>query len=137
MQAAEKSAPVVTHTVRPDKEKMTGEQMRALKLPPGFRVNVFAKDLGNPRMMVVTEDGAVLVTRMVDGKVTLLHDKNGDGGDDPNIVLLHITGERAEYWDNTGANRFSYLYQSLKAVATGTTPEIREGDQHDRVTLTA
>jgi len=58
-----------------------------------------------------------------------------DGAEDPNILLLHITGDRAEYWDGTGMNRFSYLYQSIKAVATGTTPEIRKGDQHGVVTL--
>lgn len=58
-----------------------------------------------------------------------------DGAEDPNIVLLHVRGERAEYWDNTGLNRFSYLYQSLKAEATGTTPEIKEGDQHGTVHL--
>jgi general stress protein 26 len=58
-----------------------------------------------------------------------------EGADDPNIVLLHIKGERAEYWDNTGMNRFSYLYQTIKAVATGTTPVIREGDQHGKLTL--
>lgn len=57
------------------------------------------------------------------------------GVEDPDIVLLHIKGERAEYWDNTGMNRFSYLYQTIKAVATGTTPEIREGDQHGNVAL--
>ena len=58
-----------------------------------------------------------------------------EGAEDPNIVLLHIKGERAEYWDSTGMNRFSYLYQTIKAVATGTTPEIREGDQHGKVFL--
>lgn len=58
-----------------------------------------------------------------------------DGAEDPNIVLLHVRGERAEYWDNTGMNRFSYLYQSIKAVATGTTPEIKEGEQHGQVNL--
>ncbi len=57
------------------------------------------------------------------------------GAEDPNIVLLHIKGERAEYWDSTGMNRFSYLYQSIKALATGTTPEISNGGQHGNVTL--
>lgn len=58
-----------------------------------------------------------------------------DGAEDPNIVLLHITGEQAEYWDNTGANQFRYLYQSLTALVTGTMPEIKEGEQHGNVTL--
>lgn len=57
------------------------------------------------------------------------------GVEDPNLVLIHFTGQRAEYWDNTGANRFTYIFQSLKAVMQGTTPEIKEGDQHGRVTL--
>lgn len=57
------------------------------------------------------------------------------GAEDPNIALLHVRGERAEYWDNTGLNRLSYLFQSLKAAATGTTPEIKEGEQHGTVRL--
>ncbi len=58
-----------------------------------------------------------------------------EGADDPNIVLIHVRGERAEYWDNTGANRFTYIYQSIKALVQGTTPEIEEGQQHGNVTL--
>jgi hypothetical protein len=49
--------------------------------------------------------------------------------------LLHIIGEHAEYWDSTGANSFRYAYQPLKALVTGTTPEIKEGEQHGRVNL--
>ncbi len=58
-----------------------------------------------------------------------------DGADDPNIALLHVIGEQAEYWDGTGVNRFRYVYQALKALATGTTPEVTEGKQHGNVTL--
>ena len=58
-----------------------------------------------------------------------------EGAEDPNIVLLRIKGEEAEYWDSSGVNRFRYLYQSIKAIATGTTPEINEGEQHGNVAL--
>ena len=58
-----------------------------------------------------------------------------EGVEDPNIVLLHIKGEEAEYWDSSGVNRFRYIYQSIKAIATGTTPEIKEGEQHGNVAL--
>ena len=58
-----------------------------------------------------------------------------EGADDPNIVLLHVTGEQAEYWDSTGTNGLRYVYQSLKALVTGATPEITEGKQHGTVTL--
>ena len=57
------------------------------------------------------------------------------GVDDPNIVLIQVAGEHGEYWDNTGINRLTYAYQSIKAVATGTTPEIIEGEQHGHVKL--
>lgn len=57
------------------------------------------------------------------------------GAEDPNIVLLHIIGENAEYWDSSGANSLRYVYQSFKALVTGTTPEIKEGEQHGKVNL--
>ena len=57
------------------------------------------------------------------------------GAEDPDLVLIHFTGEQAEYWDNTGTNRLTYLYQALKAALRGTTPEIKEGGQHGQVTL--
>jgi len=57
------------------------------------------------------------------------------GVDDPNIVLIHFAGEQGEYWDNTGTNRLTYTYRALKALATGTTPKVTEGEQHGRVPL--
>ncbi len=57
------------------------------------------------------------------------------GADDPNIALIHVIGEEAEYCNNTGARQFRYLYQSIKALVTGTTPEIVEGSQHGNVSL--
>lgn len=58
-----------------------------------------------------------------------------EGAEDPNIVLLHIKGEKAEYWDSTGVNCFRYLYQANKAIAKGTTPAIKEGAQHGNMAL--
>lgn len=57
------------------------------------------------------------------------------GVEDPNIVLIHVAGEHAEYWDNTGVNRLTYAYQAIKAIATGTAAEVKEGEQHGHVTL--
>lgn len=73
------SEAATTHSFSPQKEVMSEPRMRALKLPPGFQINVFAKGLGNARMLAVNGEGAVLVTRPADGKVTALQDKNGDG----------------------------------------------------------
>lgn len=60
-----------------------------------------------------------------------------EGADDPGIVLIHVRGEHAEYWDNNGVNALSYAYQAIKAVATGRTPEVKEGEQHGYVSLGA
>ena len=57
------------------------------------------------------------------------------GPDDPSIVLIRVAGEHGEYWDNTGVNRLVYVYQAIKAVATGTTPKVKEGEQHGHVDL--
>ena len=57
------------------------------------------------------------------------------GVEDINIALIHVAGEHGEYWDNTGVNRITYTYEALKAVATGTVAEVKEGKQHGHVTL--
>lgn len=57
------------------------------------------------------------------------------GVEDPNIVLIRVAGEQGEYWDNTGMNQVTYAYRAMKALATGTTPEVTEGKQHGHVEL--
>lgn len=58
-----------------------------------------------------------------------------NGKDDPNIALVHVRGESAEYWDNSGINSLKYLYQNLKAVLTHSTPEVNDDSQNAKVTL--
>ncbi|WP_157269642.1 PQQ-dependent sugar dehydrogenase [Azohydromonas aeria] len=50
-----------------------------LRVPPGFRVNLFASGLGKPRMLEVGPDGTVYVTRRDQGDVLALRDANRDG----------------------------------------------------------
>lgn len=59
-----------------------------LKVPEGFKVNVFAEGLGGPRMMVVTEDGRVLVSRPKEGDVLSLRDSDGDGASDERKTIV-------------------------------------------------
>ena len=53
-----------------------------------------------------------------------------DGKDDPDVVLIRFVPERAEFWDNTGINKLAYLWESAKALVTGTTPDVKEQQQH-------
>lgn len=56
------------------------------------------------------------------------------GKDDPNIELISVHPERGEFWDSTGLQRCKYVWESVKAYATGTTPE-PDDDQHGTVRL--
>ncbi len=57
------------------------------------------------------------------------------GKDDPHLVLIAVRPEEGEFWDNEGTNKIKYLLGAVKAYATGTTPEIKEGEQHGHVPL--
>lgn len=57
------------------------------------------------------------------------------GVDDPDLVLISVRAEEAEYWDNQGLKGARYAFEAAKAYATGTRPNIAEGQQHARVDL--
>ena len=57
-----------------------------------------------------------------------------EGKDDPEIVVLVVTPEGGEYWDQTGVQGLSFLYRAAKALATGTELE-HEPDDHVRVRM--
>jgi general stress protein 26 len=57
------------------------------------------------------------------------------GKSDPNIALIRVVPQYGEYWDNSGANKASLLFKSIKSYATGTTPEVKEPEQHGQVRL--
>jgi glucose/arabinose dehydrogenase len=51
----------------------------APKLPPGFRVGVFASGLTDARWLAVADNGDVFLAEPSAGRITLLRDSNGDG----------------------------------------------------------
>ncbi len=57
------------------------------------------------------------------------------GKDDPNITLIRVEPREAEYWDNKGGNGVAMLFETVKAYATNTTPEVKEPEQHAKVRL--
>ncbi|CAN5830020.1 sorbosone dehydrogenase family protein [soil metagenome] len=66
----------------------TEERVSQLQVPAGFKVNKFAEDLGNSRMIAVHPNGTVYVTARDEGKVFLLRDTNRDGKADEKKVVL-------------------------------------------------
>jgi len=81
---------------RPPQVPATEERIAALKVADGFTVTVFAKGLGKPRMMAVSPEGRVYITRRgEEGDVLMLQDKDGDGiAEEPKTVLSlpHVHG---------------------------------------------
>ncbi len=72
---------------KPAKQEATEENVKKLKIPQGFKIEKFAEDLGNARMITVHENGNIYVTARDEGKVILLKDSNGDGkADDKQVV---------------------------------------------------
>ena len=84
---------VVAHVVEPRQLEPTAERIAGLRAPAGFEVSVFARDLVNPRMIAVADDGAVYVTRRSVGDVIRLDDRDGDGrADGPPTVVASRPG---------------------------------------------
>jgi glucose/arabinose dehydrogenase len=59
-----------------------------LKLPPGFTLSIFAKNLGNPRVLCLDPDGNLLVSLTHQGKVVALPDKGSQGVADRVVTVL-------------------------------------------------
>jgi glucose/arabinose dehydrogenase len=60
-----------------------------IKLPEGYRLEIFARDLGRLRLMQMTENGDLIVSGYRDGSILLVKaDGDGDGGSDGQQVLI-------------------------------------------------
>jgi glucose/arabinose dehydrogenase len=55
------------------------DRLKALRLPPGFRSNVFAVGLRSPRAMAVAPNGDVFCVESYQGRVVVLRDADGTG----------------------------------------------------------
>ena len=67
--------------LEPEKVEISDDSKLAnmIKAPEGFKVEVFARDLVNPRMLAVSPAGRLYATRRSVGDVIMLTDSNGDG----------------------------------------------------------
>jgi glucose/arabinose dehydrogenase len=78
---------IVGHVLKPIPLEWSEERMGRLALPEGFAISVFAKDLQNPRMIRIADDGTVYVTRRELGDVLMLKDEDGNGRADRREVV--------------------------------------------------
>lgn len=59
-----------------------------LKLPPGFRISLFAKDLPGARMLSQDNAGNLLVSLPESGRIVALPDRNGDRQADQAVTVV-------------------------------------------------
>jgi glucose/arabinose dehydrogenase len=77
------------HILEPEKAAPDPAALASLKMPGGFTLSVFARDLVNPRMIAVAKDGTVYVTRRSVGDVIMLRDTDNDGKADERKVVAN------------------------------------------------
>ncbi|MDF0552882.1 sorbosone dehydrogenase family protein [Kamptonema sp. UHCC 0994] len=71
--------PYATQSASKSPQVVPPSQGGALRVPPGFTVNIFADNLDAPRWLALTPTGDVLVTETRQNRIRLLRDTNGDG----------------------------------------------------------
>ena len=102
-----------------------------LRVPEGFHVQVFARELGAPRTILALEDGTVLVTRPDMNDVIALRDRDGDGrADELRTAIASI--EHAHGLAMRG--RVLYVAGVKKIVASERQPDGSFGEPYDVVT---
>lgn len=100
-QNAPGSGPVQADNVlyEPTALEPTAERIDGLALPEGFEIEIFAQDLGNTRMLAISEVGNVYVTRREEGDLLLLGDGDGQASEpltvleQPDLHGIHIVGD--------------------------------------------
>lgn len=68
-------------------EEPIDKDLQRIKLPDGFRIDYYAKDVDNARSMVLSESGVLFVGTRAEDKVYAIVDKDKDGKADETIVI--------------------------------------------------
>jgi glucose/arabinose dehydrogenase len=84
---------IAANVWKPDKVPADATRIAELRVPEGFAVSVFARDLKNARVLAVAPNGDVYVSRRDQGDVLLLRDRNADGKPDGvPVPVAHRSG---------------------------------------------
>lgn len=84
------SAGIKGYVFRPALVPATPQNVQQLKVPAGFKVEKFAEQLGQPRILAVSSTGNVYVSDREAGIVMMLKDTNGDGISDSKQTVANI-----------------------------------------------
>lgn len=97
-QQPEERASTTTNRYRPARLPIDANAAARLRVPQGFRVAMFARDLRDPRMLVVADDGTVYVSRWQSDDVVALRDTDGDFVADRMSVVARLDQAHGLEW---------------------------------------
>ncbi|MCU0545480.1 MAG: sorbosone dehydrogenase family protein [Oscillatoriaceae cyanobacterium Prado104] len=109
----------------PKRVEFSESLVQQLKLPPGFQISIFAKDLGNPRNLAIAPNGTVYVTRRQQSDLLALRDTNGDGRADEQRTVS--SGHKQVNGITIDRNRL-YFVTDTKLHAMDLRPDGTEGN---------
>ncbi|MEJ2522441.1 MAG: pyridoxamine 5'-phosphate oxidase family protein [Gammaproteobacteria bacterium] len=58
-----------------------------------------------------------------------------EGPEDPQLALIDVEPERAEYWDRSGTRQLEFLWKAGKALVQGETLDEDELEGHEKLSL--
>jgi glucose/arabinose dehydrogenase len=61
-----------------------------LNVPPGFKIEEYARGFRNPRFLLTAPNGDIFVTESAANRITVLRDTNGDGKPDRNVSFAEM-----------------------------------------------
>jgi glucose/arabinose dehydrogenase len=128
------------HAFSPRSRSFSDAYVQQLKVPQGFAVEVWAKGVGQPRMMAVDGDGTVYVTRDDEGDVLAFKDSGGKASAPKTVAKLSRVHGIAVKGNTIWLATVDDLY-SAEIRADGTISEPKKlpvnfhGGGHDRRTL--
>ncbi len=103
-------APGATPSVRNRHQLLEKPVNAKLSLPPGFKIDIFSRELEGPRRMLVAPNGDIFVTETPNGRISVLRPSlDGTSSHKPQIFAADLNLPHGMAWYPNAANP-SWLY---------------------------
>lgn len=98
----------------PQPSNIDGSSLSFLKVPGGFKIDVFARDLENSRVIAFDPAGRMLVSETKTGKVVMLKDNDNDGKADEKVIILENLKQPhgLAFYTDLGKNTYLYVAET-------------------------
>ncbi len=94
-----------------------GDEGRVLKVPDRFKIDIFAKDLENPRVVVFDPEGRMLVSETSKGDIVALEDKDKNGiAETKRTILSGLNKPHGLAFYKSGAVTYLYVAETQQVA---------------------